>query len=289
MIINQKVEHQLDYEASGGNTVAGYFDRESQGWNEIYRKQDVYSIIHQERRTTALRFFDELNLPLDARILEIGCGAGLTTIDIARRGYRVTAVDTSQAMVELARENARKSNLDSLVSFHQADIYDLRFEEQSFDLVIALGVIPWLPDLSLALDRITRLIWKGGYMLVNMDNRGRLNNLLNPPQNPLLVDVKKDVKDWLEKLGIRKPSSTPAVRMYTVQEFENFLSKYNLEIIKNRMLGFGPFQFFRFNLLSDTTGVRLHRYLQNLADRGDPFFRLSGSQYLVLARINTDH
>ncbi|MHC1783842.1 MAG: class I SAM-dependent methyltransferase [Anaerolineaceae bacterium] len=289
MNVDQKVGIQFNYGTPGSTTVAEYFDAESQGWNNIYHQQDVFSIIHQERRTTALRFFDELNLPFDARILEIGCGAGLTTTDIARRGYRVTAVDTSQAMVELARENAQKSNLDSLVSFHQADIYDLKYEEHSFDLVIALGVIPWLPDLSLALERITRLVRNGGYLLVNMDNRRRLNHLLNPLQNPLLENVKKEMKDWFERMGIKKPSSTPAVRMYTVQEFENFLAKNNLEVIENRMLGFGPFQFFRFNLLSDPAGVRVHRYLQNLADRGHPFFRLTGSQYLILARINPDH
>jgi ubiquinone/menaquinone biosynthesis C-methylase UbiE len=289
MNVVQKAGKPLDFEDPGSNSVSGYFDRESQGWNEIYQKKDVYSIIHQERRITALRFFDELNLPHNARILEIGCGAGLTTIDIARRGYRVTAVDTSQAMVELASENARKSSLDSLVSFHQADIHNLKFEEHSFDLVIALGVIPWLPDITQALDRMTRLVRKGGYLLVNMDNRCRLNKLIDPLQNPMFDNVKKDVKDWFERMELKNPSATPPVRMYTVQEFENILAKYNLEVVQNRMLGYGPFQFFRFNLFSDTTGVSLHRYLQKLADKGHPFFRLSGSQYLVLARINPDH
>jgi 2-polyprenyl-3-methyl-5-hydroxy-6-metoxy-1,4-benzoquinol methylase len=265
------------------NRVETYFDLESTHWNEIYQRQDVYSVIHQDRRLTALRFFDELCLPRTARILEIGCGAGLTTIDIARRGYSVTAVDSSSAMVELAWQNAQTFEVASRVSIRQADIYHLGYEERSFDLVIALGVLPWLPDLPGGVDVISRLVDRGGHVLVNIDNRYRLNHLLNPSKNPLLSAIKEDLKGWAERAGVVKPSATPPVKMFSVEEFKELLSRCGLDVELHRMLGFGPFQFFNLPLLDEKTGVRVNRYFQRLADDGHPLFRRVGAQYLVLA------
>ena len=89
-----------------------YFDTESSNWNEIYHKIDVYSVIHQDRRSIAITFFEGLSLPHNARILDIGCGAGLTTVDIAKRGYAVEAIDSVEAMIDLTRQNALNSGVE---------------------------------------------------------------------------------------------------------------------------------------------------------------------------------
>src|SRR2546429_6673175 len=49
-------------------------------------------------------------------------------------------------------------------------------------------------------------------------------------------------------------------------------------------VGFGPFSFLGWKFLSDSSGVRVHRRLQQLADRGVPILRSMGTQYIVLAR-----
>src|SRR6266850_5900128 len=77
--------------------VNALFDAGSSYWNELYSHQDVFGLIHQQRRDTALGFFSELRLPKESRILEAGCGAGLTTLALARRGYRIDAMDSVPA------------------------------------------------------------------------------------------------------------------------------------------------------------------------------------------------
>src|SRR5262245_6348754 len=69
-------------------------------WSEIYESDRVYARIYQERRIRALRFIDELGLPTASCVLEVGCGPGLTTLDLARRGFKVDAIDTVAAMVQ---------------------------------------------------------------------------------------------------------------------------------------------------------------------------------------------
>jgi 2-polyprenyl-3-methyl-5-hydroxy-6-metoxy-1,4-benzoquinol methylase len=69
------------------------------------------------------------------RILDVGCGTGRHSIELARRGYDVTGVDLSEAMLERARANAATE--DCRISFVHADARTLPFNEE-FDAVIML-------------------------------------------------------------------------------------------------------------------------------------------------------
>jgi hypothetical protein len=67
-------------------------------------------------------------------------------------------------------------------------------------------------------------------------------------------------------------------------EFDLLLEATGFEKVRSATVGFGPFTLFKQRLLPDAWGLRLHHYLQELADRRTPGLRLSGSHYLVLAR-----
>lgn len=77
----------------------------------------------------------------DARILDIGCGTGRHTTELARRGYRITGVDLSESMLHQARRKAEALGLQ--VDLRQKDARNLDFEGE-FDLVIMLceGAFP---------------------------------------------------------------------------------------------------------------------------------------------------
>src|SRR5437016_6736910 len=49
-------------------------------WRDLYNANGLFEVIHQQRRAIVLGLVDELALPSGSHILEIGCGAGLTTI-----------------------------------------------------------------------------------------------------------------------------------------------------------------------------------------------------------------
>ncbi len=75
------------------------------------------------------------------RILDIGCGTGRHAIELAKRGYSVTAIDLSDSMLSRAIEKAREEGIS--VDFIKADARELPFTSE-FDLVIMLceGAFP---------------------------------------------------------------------------------------------------------------------------------------------------
>lgn len=71
-----------------------------------------------------------------ARILDVGCGPGRHSLELARRGYEVVGVDISETFIDLALEEAASQGLDN-ASFAVADARSLAFDAE-FDLVISL-------------------------------------------------------------------------------------------------------------------------------------------------------
>lgn len=82
------------------------------------------------------------------RILEIGCGLGTDTINFARHGAQVTAIDLSEESLKLARQRAQVFGLGDSIRFHQGDAESLAqlVPAQKFDLVYSFGVIHHTPE-----------------------------------------------------------------------------------------------------------------------------------------------
>jgi SAM-dependent methyltransferase len=74
----------------------------------------------------------ELQLPVGSRILDVGCGPGRHSLELARRGYLVHGVDISQTFIDLARQE----NVPG-ATFERLDARDLPFADE-FDAVICL-------------------------------------------------------------------------------------------------------------------------------------------------------
>ena len=260
------------------------FDAGSSYWTDVYTEHDVFGVIYRQRRDIALRFVDELSLPKASRILEVGCGAGLTTLEFGRRGYRIDAIDSVPAMIELTRRHASQSGIADSVRAEVGDVHSLNFQDKSFDLIVAMGVTPWLHDLRSALEEIVRVVKPGGYVLLSADNKYRLHHLLDPLLNPAVTPIKESVKRFLESIGVRKLSTAARPRMYSVAKFVDYIQSAGLVEMKRRMFGFGPFSILNRKILPDPIGVRVHQKLQKYADLGYPIFRSTGSQYIVLAQ-----
>lgn len=80
------------------------------------------------------RFFSFAGLPRSGRVLELGCGAGNLSIEIASHGYDVSGVDFSPTAISWAVENAKERNISA--DFSLADVTNLsRFAECEFEIV----------------------------------------------------------------------------------------------------------------------------------------------------------
>jgi ubiquinone/menaquinone biosynthesis C-methylase UbiE len=282
---NVRVEESSSSPTRGGDqsAVDAYFEASSSYWNDIYRRDDVRSLIVQQRNEIALSWVDQLGLPPGSPVLEVGCGAGLTAVALARRGLRVCATDAVAAMIDLTRVRATDAGVSHLVETRKSDVHALDFEDATFDLVVALGVIPWLHSPSDALHEMARVLKPGGSLIASVDNDARLHYLFDPKLTPRLAGARSAVKKTL-RMGSRSRSGSAPWYLHSCEEFERLLSSACLIKEEGRTFGFGPFTFLGRRILPDRIAVDLHNRLQRLADRGFLDIASRGAQYLVVAR-----
>lgn len=111
--------------------------------------------------------FERLALPfVSGRVLELGCGLGNLSLEAARRGCTVTAVDASPAAIERLARAAREESLP--LSARRRDIAGY-CSEGEFDTVIAIGLVMFFPcaEAFRLLDEVHRAVAPGGRAIVN--------------------------------------------------------------------------------------------------------------------------
>ena len=262
-------------------SVCDYFDSGASFWRDVYEAGDVFAVIHQERRAAVLSMVDRLSLAPRSAVLEVGCGAGATSVALAQRGFAVQATDVAPGMLALTRELVAQAGVDHLVETRQCDAYKLSFPDQSFALALAIGVLPWLPSLDEPMREMVRVVQPGGHLIVTIDNRLRLNNIIHPFAWTRVFGL--NTPDWLAFWRMKR--NHPVASMCFTRDFDARLPAYGLEKCDGITLGFGPFWGVA-KVLPRWVGVKLHRILQTLADKDIPPFRSTGSQYItVLKRV----
>ncbi len=270
--------------ASGEEAVRAHFRDTAGYWRDLYQRDDVVGAVFQDRQRRALRLVDQLRLTQGSSALEVGCGAGYLTLDLAARRMRLVAIDTAPEMLEIASGLLKRQDLAARVRFQQADVHQMPFPDGSFDLAVALGVIPWLHSPAAALRELARVLRPGGHLIVTSDNRARLNHLLDPRFSPSLAWLRACAEEVRRLLA--DPASDAAFhpRLIWPWRFEEMLRGAGLEIVYGETVGFGPFSFMAHPLLPGPAGVRLYRRLQALADRGMPILSALGAHQVVHAR-----
>jgi SAM-dependent methyltransferase len=94
------------------------------------------------------------------KVLEVGCGIGTDTINFARAGAQVTAVDLSERSLAVARQRAQVFGLTDRVRFFQVNAEELTnvVPADGYDLVYSFGVIHHTPRPARVIDCIRRLL-----------------------------------------------------------------------------------------------------------------------------------
>src|SRR5262245_48864833 len=117
-------------------------------------------------------------IPIGARVLEIGCGTGQLGAFLSIGGRCVVGVDMTRASLELAGGFKQRHGLRNC-NFLHGDLFDLPLRREAFDLVIAKGVLMATRDARAAFHAICPLVRPGGYVIVGLYNRyGRIPTTL---------------------------------------------------------------------------------------------------------------
>jgi len=144
-------------------------------WSEIYEGTSFHDFVIQQRLVRALALVDRVG---GQRALDVGCGAGQFLVELAERGFEVAGVDLAEGMVEAA--SARLGTLGLESDVRVANVERLPFDDGSFDIVTALGLIEYLPDPTQALREFERVLAPGGHLIVTAPNPVRLSFVCDP-------------------------------------------------------------------------------------------------------------
>jgi cyclopropane fatty-acyl-phospholipid synthase-like methyltransferase len=106
-------------------------------WEELYQEQEIESMpwFNPELDDDLENALDEIGLQRGSA-LDLGTGPGTQAMELARRGFTVTATDISEAAIRMASEKAQKQRLE--ITWKQDDILNTRLDRQ-FDLIFDRG------------------------------------------------------------------------------------------------------------------------------------------------------
>jgi 2-polyprenyl-3-methyl-5-hydroxy-6-metoxy-1,4-benzoquinol methylase len=254
----ERFDKLLEFSAEQLNDAYSRMDMSNQSWTKgTVREVDALeSLVHFEPSAT---------------ILDVGCGQGRHSIELAKRGYNVTGIDTSSAHIRMAKKNADGLNVDFKV-------WDARkrLPGKSFDYVICLydvvGSYRTLDDNVDIIRRIAQKLHKGGIAVLSVMNmthikmraihRGNVRRnpkmLLELPASNymqktgnmfdphyLLLDEEEHLvyhKEQFEQDGSLSAEYIVADYRFTSQELTQILQSLGFEILEKRFVSAGHFE-----------------------------------------------
>ena len=129
----------------------------------------------------ARKYFVEPHIPAFAqferwngkRVLEVGCGIGTDSINFARAGAELTAVDLSGESLRIARQRATVMGVEDRIEFVEANAEELTsaVSDKQYDLIYSFGVIHHTPRPERALAEMRSLAGPGGTLKVMVYHR----------------------------------------------------------------------------------------------------------------------
>jgi SAM-dependent methyltransferase len=156
---------------------------------------------HQLEYDLTWRYLNQY-LPSHGSILEIGAATGRYTLELARRGYSVTAVDLSTGNIEACRKSLVEARREEQVRLFLADARDLHeVTERGFDAVLLMGPLYHLieeADRKTALKEVSDRLREGGILFSAFISRfGIMGDLIR--NVPAWIEDQAEVRSILEK------------------------------------------------------------------------------------------
>lgn len=177
--------------------------------------------------------------------LDLGCGSGVLTSELVRRGARVVAVDGSPSMLEAARL-ALDTTAGELITFRQGDVQDLSWSEPcTFDGVLCSSVVEYVDDQDVLIEQVGRVLKVNGLLIISMPPA---KSLVRTAQKLLRLLFKLIGKDRYAYLEVSRFEIDPGtvvgwlqevnLRIDRVSNFDPVLSRHMLKICRPALLIF---------------------------------------------------
>ena len=165
--------------------------------------------------------------PIDGlKVLDVGCGGGLLAEALDAKGAKVTAIDVTDANIEVAKLHAQKMQVD--INYKLITAEDLaKIESNSYDVVSCLEVIEHVPDPGQLIKACADLLKPGGQMFLSTLNRNPRSFITAILGAEYIFNIlPKGTHEWRKFI---KPS-----------ELEKFMRDAGIKLIESKGMFYNP-------------------------------------------------
>jgi len=165
-------------------------------------------------------FLYAVSLNKESVCLDIGCGLGVHTFNMAPLVKEVHSCDLSKKRVQFCEYRKTESKQENVFLYH-SDIGHLNFKENTFDFIVMNGVVEWLGEQHIYLDprmdqietlkKVRSLLKPGGVLYIGIENRYALTYLHNAKDHNRLkytTFMPRFLADWVTRQKLGKPYRT---------------------------------------------------------------------------------
>lgn len=153
------------------NKSEEFWDMSSKNYDKT---EERFEYIHSKSRANTKKYLKSSDI-----VLDYGCGTGTTSIEIVNQVKEIYAIDISSKMIEIAKRKAISSKVEN-INFSQTDIFDKRYKNVSFDVILAFNMLHTVPAPENVVKRIHELLKPEGlFISVTPCLRDKMSFLVN--------------------------------------------------------------------------------------------------------------
>jgi ubiquinone/menaquinone biosynthesis C-methylase UbiE len=157
--------------------VRALFNAKARTWNQKYDSRGPLAF-----RVAAFEDLLSRRLPPNAKVLDLGCGTAAIASVLSARGFRVTACDIAEEMIEAGKRIYKESAIEWCLL--PPDWKQLPFDSCTFDGLVASSILEYLPDLNGVLIECQRVLKSDGILIATVPNprtlARKLETLIRP-------------------------------------------------------------------------------------------------------------
>ena len=167
------------------------------------------------------------------KVLEIGCGVGMDSLEYAKNGALVYGIDLTDSAIKLTKERFKLNNLKG--DFKTMDAENLKFEDNTFDFVYSCGVLHHTPNTEKAIKEIKRVLKPDRNAVIGLYAKGWMYYIFFPVYFGIIRGdlFKMSWKELIHK-HYEMEGNVPLVKVYSRKQINQLFD--NIVKLKRRPL-----------------------------------------------------
>lgn len=243
---------ELSLEETKNTIDNSIYDKYGERWYTSY--DDPVALLRAENKAKFPWILSKLRkfYPKEAKILDVGCGGGFLSNELARQGYAVTGVDLSPESLKVAEAY----DVTGTVKYEVADAFKLPYPDHSFDVLTAMDFLEHVENPALVIKEFNRVIRPGGLFFFHTFNRNPVAWLVvikllewfikNTPKNMHVISLfikPSELTKYCEDTGMKVLAMTglrPKIRTIDFEMVKTGVVSKNLEfrLTKSTLLSY---------------------------------------------------